>query len=151
MMKPMAKARVAQTNTEEEEPSLLRETVHRLRRAMEEDGAEEAPELLAAWRLIEEYRQRAQSKKEEPMTQRRPTEPEGQGEPGDLSDASMTTEKSYELPEAEGKDSDHELAAQLQQMEKMMQGLKAQVERKKKEGAHCRRCSLSSPCRPRSP
>ena len=139
MMKPMAKARAAQTNTEEEEPSLLRETVHRLRRATEEDDAEEAPELLAARRLIEEYRQRAQSKKEEPMTQRRPTEPEGQGEPGDLSDASMTTEKSYELPEAEGEDSDHELAAQLQQMENRMQGLKAHVERKKKTGAHRRR------------
>ena len=73
------------------------------------------------------------------MTKRRPTEPEGQGEPGDLSDASMTTEKSYEMLEAEGEDSDHELAAQLQRIEKMMQGPKAQVERKKKAGAHRRR------------
>ena len=80
------------------------------------------------------------------MTKGRPTEPEGQGEPGDLSDASMTTEKSYEMLEAEGEDSDKELAAQLQHMEKMVQGLKAQaqglkaqVERKKKAGAHRRR------------
>jgi len=51
----------------------------------------------------------------------------------------MTTEKSYELPEDEGEDSDHDLAEQLQQMEKMMQGLKAQVERKKKAEAHRRR------------